>query len=370
MKHRTFFAALALSTAIAQSQTTTSWSSTSNGTWSAAANWTAGSPATGPQVANYPGNPALQKVFDLAGATGRVSYGHLFDLVTGGTGYTFNGTAGSVVGIFPRAGGPVNGILNNDDNTQTFNVPVKLTSNTGIAGPGAAMTFNAAAGPLVFNGNNNAPAAPWTINLNGATALTFEGSFDITIGSSGPGQILNTNSPANPNTGLIKNGSGTLTLGGTAANTFTGTNTINAGRILAAKANALGSGNALIMSGGTFGSGGLNQTLGTLDLEGSAVLDFGSGASAVTFANSSAFDWGSATLSILNWTAGTDSLRFGTDGTGLTAGQVNQILFADQGNAPAQIDGNGFITPVPEPGSLTLILVGAAALSFRRRFLG
>src|SRR5262249_35357777 len=140
----------------------------------------------------YPGAATLQKTINLAGGTGRVSIGQQFDFVAGGVGYTFTGTAGSVAGFFTRSGGAVNGIVNNDDSTQTFNVPIKLTSNSGIAGPGAAMTWNAAAGDMVFNANNNAPAALWTINLNGASALTIDGSFNITIGSSGPGQILNT----------------------------------------------------------------------------------------------------------------------------------------------------------------------------------
>src|SRR5439155_20615276 len=110
--------------------------------------------------------------------------------------------------------------------------------------------------------------------------------------------------------GLIKNGSGTLSLGGTAANTFVGTNKINAGTILAAKANALGSGNALILGGGTFHSGGLNQALGILDMDGNATIDFGAGTSGLTFLNSAAVNWNSATLNILDWTSGSDSLRF------------------------------------------------------------
>jgi autotransporter-associated beta strand protein len=360
---------LVLGALTSTSQTT--WQGTT-ATWSTAANWSAGSPATSPQqLAIYPGNATIQTL-DLAGATGRVSIGHQFDFFAGGSGYTFTGTAGSVAGFFIRAGGTVNGIINDDDNVQTINVPVKLTSNTGIAGPEAAMTFNAAAGGLVFNGNNNAPATPWTINLNGASALTFDGSFNITIGSSGPGQIVNTN-VANPNTGLIKNGSGTLTLGGTAANTFTGTNTINAGLVLAAKVDALGSGNALIMSGGKLDTGGLNQTVGILDLDGNATLDFGSGSSAVAFNNSSTLDWGSFSLSIANWTSGSDSLRFGTDATGLTPTQLSQIVFTDQGNVTGQIDANGLVTPAvaPEPSSIVLCLLGglgmAGAIRRRRR---
>src|SRR5213594_5056883 len=87
--------ALAFAVSNSNSQTTTSWISTSSGTWSTAANWSGGSPATGPQVADYPGTATLQRAIDLAGATGRVSYGHQFDFVAGGIGYTFSGTAGS-----------------------------------------------------------------------------------------------------------------------------------------------------------------------------------------------------------------------------------------------------------------------------------
>src|SRR5689334_23960754 len=98
----------------AQANAQTSWNSTSDGTWSTAGNWTSGAPATGPQLAIYPGTATLQKTLNLAGATGRVSIGMQFDSVAGGSGYTFTGTAGSVVGFFPRSGGTVNGIVNND----------------------------------------------------------------------------------------------------------------------------------------------------------------------------------------------------------------------------------------------------------------
>jgi hypothetical protein len=146
-------------------------------------------------------------------------------------------------------------------------------------------------------------------------------------------------------------------------------NTLNAGTILAAKTDALGAGNALIASGGTFNTGGLNQNLGTLDLDGSVALDLGSGASAVSFANSSALDWGAFSLKISNWTLGSDTLRFGTDGTGLTAGQLLQIDFVDLGDAAGQIDANGFVTPVPvpEPGTVALLVFGFAGLFMRRR---
>ena len=356
---------------LAPAQTINSWISTSSGTWSTAGNWSlAQAPsASSPlpiSAADYPGTASLQHTIDLAGATGRVCYGNIFDFLAGGVGYTFNGTAGTVSGFFLRAGGPVNGIINNDDNAQTFNVPIKLTSFSGIAGAGAGMTFNAAAGDLIFNGNNNAPATPWTINLNGASNLTFTGSANITIGSSGPGQIVNTNS-VNPS-GIVKNGAGTLTLGGTVANTYNGTTILNQGTIQGQKANAFGTG-GLQLNGGILGTGGFSDSLGTLDLEGSAAIDFGAGASALSFANSSAVAWGTGlTLSLVNWTSGSDTLRVGIDGTGLTASQLSELIFSDLPGSPgAQIDANGFITPlvVPEPSAMVLVFLGLAVTTRR-----
>jgi autotransporter-associated beta strand protein len=342
----------------------TAWNSTSSSDWGTIGNWTNGLPSSGPQLAIYRGTATLQKSVNL-GSPARETLGMRFTLTAGSAGYTFAGLGGPA-GFFVRAGGSVNGIINSDDNTQTFNVPIKLLNNSGLAGPGAAMTWNAAAGHLIFNGANTAPGAPWTINLNGASALTIDGAFNISVGTSGPGQIVNTEGTT---TGIIKNGTGTLFLGGTAANTFSGVNTLNAGKITAGKADALGARNALIMAGGTFETDGLNQALGTLDLDGSVTLDLGSGASAVSFADSSALDWSSYVLNISNWTLGIDTLRFGTDATGLTAGQLALVNFSDLGNLPGQIDANGYITPgvIPEPGTAALLAFGFAGLFIGRR---
>lgn len=188
--------------------------------------------------------------------------------------------------------------------------------------------------------------------------MTVDGAYDVTIGISGAtyGDIIGTG-------GLQKNGLGTLTLGGKAANTFSGGVMLNSGKIVAGKANALGTG-GLVVTGGSFETGGLNQSLGTLDLDGDFTLDLGSGSSAVVFGNSSGLDWGSFSLNIVNWTEGSDSLRFGTDGTGLTASQLALIHFVGSDDTIAQIDGSGRIsvTPVPEPSSLALALLGGLGL--------
>jgi autotransporter-associated beta strand protein len=343
----------------------TAWSSTSSSDWGTIANWTNGLPSTGPQRSIYPGAATLQKSVNLGGTTARETLGMQFNLVAGGTGYTFTGLP-SVAGFFVRAGGTANGIINSDDSTATFNVPIKLLDNSGNAGPGAAMTWNAAAGNMVFNGVPNT-SSPWTLNLNGAAALTINGSFNVSIGTSGPGQIVNTN--VGTTTGFIKNGTGSLFLGGTVANTFAGTSFLNAGKIIAGKADALGAGNALIMAGGTLETGGFSQALGTLDLNGgTSMIDFGAGTVAVSFAKSSALDWGGFSLILTNWTSGSDTLQFGTDSTGLTPLQLQQIHFTDPALPNAQINGNGFITPViPEPSVAAVIVAGLFVLVVGRR---
>ncbi len=99
-----------------------------------------------------------------------------------------------------------------------------------------------------------------------------------------------------------------------------------------------------------FDTGGFSQKLDTLQLAGSdstvlRILDFGNGASALAFADSSALDWGPFTLTITNYTMKVDSLRFGTSASGLTAQQLSQINFVEYESLPAQIDGQGFVTP-------------------------
>ncbi len=363
-------ALLLAGTSAAVAQTT--WISTSSTTFSTAGNWNNGTPTTGPQLGIFLDNTGIQDTIDVAG-TARVSLGLEFTNGTAANGFTIMSTfTGGGPGLFPRAGGPVNGIINLDTATATINVPIKLTSNSGIAGAAAAMVFNAASGNIILNGTNTSNSgALWTINLNGASNLTFTGSANITVGSIGGGAIINTNTGNNG--GLIKNGTGTLSLGGTLANTFFGTNFINGGTLLTAKANALGAGNALVLGGGKLKNGaGLSQSLGILTLTANSTIDMGTGTTTISFADSSAINWGANSLDILDWTAG-DHLTFGSSGLALTAGQLADIYFGDLGNAGAQIDSLGNVTPItaaPEPSTLALgALGGATALigAVRRR---
>src|SRR5439155_19699590 len=80
--------------------------------------------------------------------------------------------------------------------------------------------------------------------------------------------------------------------------------------------------------------------IGAVTLQSSSIIDLGSGASIIAFANSAAqaANW-NGTLSIYNWSGntitgnGTDQLYFGTNATGLAPSQLLQISFySDSGS--------------------------------------
>jgi fibronectin-binding autotransporter adhesin len=103
-----------------------------------------------------------------------------------------------------------------------------------------------------LNGTTNPPSAPSLKNISGTNtlegAISLSGGINtgVAIDSNAGTLVLNgtITQVSNPNF-VIKTGSGDLTLGGTAANTFTGGLTINDGKVIAAKTpgfNATGSG--------------------------------------------------------------------------------------------------------------------------------
>jgi autotransporter-associated beta strand protein len=331
----------------------TTWISTSSSAWGTAGNWSAGTPNASLGTI-FPDSGTIQHTIDIGGGAA-TSIGFRFDSFAGGGGFTIGNSSGLSI----RSGGTANGILNNDDSTQTFNLPISLLSLTGFTGSGASQTWNASAGNLIFSGVYGGTAA--TVNNNGGR-LTIDGGFNTTIGTTGRGDIIG-------NGGLTKNGAGILTLGGTNANTYVGSTILNAGSIVAAKANAFGT-SALTLNGGSLNSGGFNQNFGVLTLAGVSSMDLGSGASALVFLNSSGATW-SGSLQILNYTEGVDSIRVGTTSSGLTAQQLQLINF-DIPETMAQLDANGFLVPVavPEPSTTMLAVLGGFgyfALTISRR---
>jgi autotransporter-associated beta strand protein len=281
---------------------------------------------------------------------------------------TFSNTA---VGYIFEGGGNTmtltNGITNLSASVQRFtNLSFSL---------GAAQTWNAVSGTLSFSG-------PITNNGN---ALTLAGAGTISLGGgfSGGGALIVTNAglrritAATTFTGNTTVSGGTLELSADAALGGTQQILIETGGTLlfsgsAALTNRINDSVAFRLGGGTLNTGGLSERLGTLTLSANSTLNFGSGSSVIRFAASSGQTWTSGrTLTLANWTSGSDRLFFGSSASGLTAGQLAQISFLNPsgfatGTYPAMMLGTGEVVPVPEPITLIAPLSLLGWLGWRR----
>ena len=287
---------------------------------------------------------------------------------------------------------------------ETTNKVFNLSGTTG----GGIIDTTGATGGLILSANFTATGA-------GTKTLTIRGN---TTGNVISGKIVDNLTGTN-NTNVTKSGAGTWTLSG--ANTYSGTTTINGGTLSidnnntttprlantsnitinstgtlllsqsggTASIDRINNSATITMAGGTFNTGGLSEYtagsvppgMGALTLTSTSIIDLGSGASIIAFANSSASTWtGGTKLNIYNWSGtpltggGTDQVYFGTDTTGLTSVQLAQVEFfsgagtGDLGSAIILADGE--IVPIPEPstwvgGGLALLSVGYTQ---RRRF--
>lgn len=222
------------------------------------------------------------------------------------------------------------------------------------------VTFDDTAYTTLINLPANVMPGSVTIN-NASINYAFQGPGEITGG-----------------TGLTKLGSGTLVL--TNNNTYSGTTTINNGKLTLGADNALPSGSPMILGGGKLATGIFSQTnsLGPLTLGSSSIIDMGAlGSSTLKFADSHLMSW-SGLLTVTNWNGsfaggGPDELFFGSLDSSLTLGQLSDIIFTNPnsliGDYQTRILATGEIVPVPEPGSIILFISGAIAglIWWRRR---
>lgn len=125
---------------------------------------------------------------------------------------------------------------------------------------------------------------------------------------------------ANSTAGFTKSGAGTVTLSGN--NTYTGGTIVSAGTLAMGCDDALASGSALALSGGTFDAGSYTNTLGALTLsDGTASqLQVNSGTCTLSFTGMT----GTGTLDVIG-TLGATSVRFGTDASTLNSEQRSRI---------------------------------------------
>lgn len=267
---------------------------------------------------------------------------------------------------------------------------VSIGGVSGLGSATSAVAFtvgNGAAGKLSYTGNS----ATFTRGFSLSNASTI-GQIDTTtagqtltiatgnIAFSVSSQTLviggagNTTISSNITGGgkLTKQDAGTLLLSG--ANTYTGATTINGGTLALGATNALATGTAITLGGGTLNLGGFNPAAAfttALTMTSGSTIDFGSHVTGLTlkFGNSSAATW-TGTLSLLNFTVGTDNLSF-TSLSGLTVTQLSQISLVGYTATGLNASGNVQFSAVPEPGVYALMFgalsIGVAAVVRRRR---
>ncbi|MGH8048529.1 MAG: beta strand repeat-containing protein, partial [Chthoniobacterales bacterium] len=272
------------------------------------------------------------------------------------------------------------GLGGSTDNVSTFSGVI--TANRSFSITQAATTGGNALN--ITGGISGASAGIKTVTFANVGAVNV--STGIIMDGTGGGKIA-----------LAQTGSGTTTLSG--LNLFTGTTTVSGGKLVAASlfgpalsgttSVAISGGTlqlgqdeqindaaTLTLSGGTFDTAGFSETLNTLTLNGTAVLDLGGAASILHFADSSAIAW-TGTLSIYNWSGsldggGTDQIYFGFTDTTLTAQQLASInIYSDAGSTFVGNGGllaSGELIAVPEPQVIALLLGGilVTAASIRR----
>jgi len=261
-----------------------------------------------------------------------------------------------------------NGGGNNTIPTGTWDASTTANWNTdsaGSANPGQVVWTNGRT--AVFSAGTTATGA-FTVTISGtvsaAGVTSEEGTPTITGGTlSLTGATINTPSALTINSiiagsvGLTKTGTNTLTLGG--ANTYTGVTTVSGGT-LQAGANLNFSDGLNLGVGTTLALNDKSVSVGTLNITGNSIIDFGSGSSSlsVTTLNISA----GATLTINNWVDAVDSFLASTF-TGATSGvrgsgTSSQVIFNGFAGSSTLWAAGGQITPVPEPSAYGALLLG------------
>lgn len=267
-------------------------------------------------------------------------------------GTMYLGTAGmSMSRNFTFLSGTTGGVAN-----MTFGAD--MTSG-GTATQAGTITLATGSGGGTFTNNIDATDANDTFQITGVISGT-QGSGTTNIRKTGNGTVIFGGTSANTfasgaGTMSLQVSSGTLALNKTAGvDAITNvTTTIDSGATLRWDAsNQVNNSASMVLNGGTMNFNGQSETMGSLDLNASSFMGFGSAAETIVFADSSAQNWGTFTLTLTGFS--NDSLRFGTSNTALTAGQLALFRFMDFGGVAAQIDVNGFVTALANNADLVV----------------
>ncbi len=247
-------------------------------------------------------------------------------------------------------------------------------------GAGGDLTFMAG----VNLGANTTPAKSMAVS-NNVTTFSCIVSNTAGITKTGPGMLVlagvgnNTYGSTSANGNTTVN-AGTLKLGktGGAIAVPNGTLVVNSGAtLLLGGSDQIGAAVPMTLGGGKFQTAGFNEQLGVLKVTVNSTIDLGPGSTVLQFAASSGTPWtGGTLLTISNWTGsvvggGVERVIFGSNASGLSASQVNQLRFVNPQGFPAGtytavILATGEVVPLSQRPAITaqptnqLVLAGAS----------
>ncbi len=277
------------------------------------------------------------------GGTGQLSaYG--LDVGIGGTGtFTQNG------GTFTTNGSQltVSGSAGTTQGTYNLNGGTLTTGN--VSGYSGTSTFHFNGGTLQAAADSTSFVVSLTVaDVQAGGAKIDTNGYNVTISQS----LVTGTAAGTKDGGLTKIGTGILTL--SAANTYTGTTAVNAGTLAISANGGLAKGNVTIAAGSTL----------TLAAGVTAAHNASTGTTLTLAATS--------TINLNATIAGTVQDTYGA----IVIAGVSQLLPGTYGSATSnaahvfpEFTGNGdvLLTPVPEPGTWTLLGVGMGLLGASRR---
>lgn len=218
-----------------------------------------------------------------------------------------------------------------------------------LGGAGAKLTWGITAA-FISDGKPFVLSSPYAdatlIFENPLDLYTFAREFRVRNGSAAVDARLTGRISSGYVAGsLVKSGDGTLEL--TGAQAYRGNvSVIGGGLRLGADDVYAGGTNALVLSGATLDAGTNRNAFATLEILADSVIAVGDGTAELAFADSTGLAW-DGTLTI-SGTLGANTLRFGTDGTGLTPAQI--AAMTNRG-CNVRIDAQGYLHRIP-PGTL------------------
>lgn len=267
---------------------------------------------------------------------------------------TFSGTSANTYSGTTSVNG---GTLVLNKTAGTIAIPTNTTVATGATiRTDAANQWGTGAVPLVtLNGtatlnlnNNNQKIA---LASASSTASVTLGSATLNIDNTGTDTYAGVISGSGS---VVKTSAGIQVLSG--ANTYTGTTTVTGGTLRLGTAGVIADASNVILNGGTFSTGsgaGFSETVGTLNLNATSTIAFGTGSHNLNFAASNGVSWAGGFLFVTGWTGGFNGtpgtagrLFVGSSASGLTTDQLVKVLFLNGTNYhTATILSSGEVVP-------------------------